>query len=237
MVGRSRESSALARIDAWQRRHRRAAFAVAVGRKFGDDRASSLAALIAYYAFLSLFPLLLAFVSALGFVLEDDPGLQEDIVDSALARIPVIGAQLDDELQPLTGNGVALAIGLVGALWAGLGVTLALGRAFDEIWGVPRLERRGPIAARARGMLVLVLLALVLVTTTVLGGVAIAAEVGPAAERIAAAGASVLVNAAIFLAAFWLLTARAAPRRRPAPRRPVRRRRLARRCRRPAPGT
>jgi len=193
--------SPLARVDAWQRRHGRVAFVVAVVKKFGDDRASSLAALIAYYAFLSLFPLLLAFVSILGFVLEDDPGLQADIVDSALARIPVIGAQLGDDVQPLTGSGVALAIGLAGALWAGLGVTLALGRAFDEIWDVPRLEQRGPVARRARGALVLVILACVLVAATVAGGVAIA-------ERIVAAVAALLVNATVFLAAFWLLTAR-----------------------------
>jgi membrane protein len=203
--------SALARIDAWQRRHARTAFAVAVVKKFGDDRASSLAALIAYYAFLSLFPLLLVFVSVLGFVLEGDPGLQADIVDSALARIPVIGAQLGGEVDPLTGSSVALAIGLAGALWAGLGVTLALGRAFDEIWDVPRLEQRGPLMARARGALVLVILACMLVTATVAGGLAVGGDVGPAAERIAAATASLLVNAAVFLAAFWLLTAR--PRR------------------------
>ena len=203
--------SALSRIDAWQRRHGRAAFVVAVVKKFGDDRASSLAALISYYAFLSLFPLLLAFVSVLGFVLEDDPGLREDILDSTLARIPVIGAQLGDDVQPLTGSGVALAIGLAGALWAGLGVTLALGRAFDEIWDVPRLEQRGPLARRARGVLVLVILACALVATTVAGGLAIAEQVGPAAERIAAAGASLLVTTAVVLAAFWLLTAR--PRR------------------------
>ena len=42
-------------------------------KKFGEDRASNLAALVAYYAFFSLFPLLLAFVSILGFVLEDNP--------------------------------------------------------------------------------------------------------------------------------------------------------------------
>jgi inner membrane protein YhjD len=203
----------LARIDAWQRRHRWAAFVVAVVKKFGEDRASSLAALIAYYAFLSLFPLLLAFVSVLGFVLEDDPGLQEDIVDSALARIPVIGSQLVDDVQPLTGSSVALVIGVVGALWAGLGVTLALGRAFDDIWDVPRLEQRGPVARRARGALVLVILACLLVAATVVGGAAIASEIGPIAERIGAAGVSLLVNSAVFLAAFWLLTA--GPRRLP----------------------
>ena len=81
----------LAAIDGWQRRHAAAGFAIAVAKKFGEDRGSNLAALIAFYAFFSLFPLLLAFVSVLGFVLDDNPSLRDDVIDSAVARIPVIG--------------------------------------------------------------------------------------------------------------------------------------------------
>ena len=125
-------------------------------KKFGEDRASNLAALIAYYAFFSLFPLLLALVSILGFVLDDNPSLREDVVDTALARIPVIGAQLRDDVQPLTGSGVALAVGLAGALWAGLGVTVALSRAFAEIWDMPRVEQPRGLKTRARGPALLV---------------------------------------------------------------------------------
>ena len=73
------------RIDGWQRRHASVAFAVAVGRKFVDDRAGGFAALIAYYAFFSIFPLLLALIFVLGFVLQGDEQLQEDIVDSVFA--------------------------------------------------------------------------------------------------------------------------------------------------------
>ena len=142
VLGRDRRSPAMTRVlasaDAWQRRHPLGGFPLAVLKKFGEDRASSLAALVAYYAFFSLFPLLLAFVSILGFVLDDNPELRRDVVDSALARIPVIGAELRGDVQPLTGSGIALAVGLAGALWAGLGVTLALGRAFAEIWDTPR---------------------------------------------------------------------------------------------------
>ena len=185
-----------------------AAVPVAVVKKFGDDRASSLAALMAYYAFLSLFPLLLVFVSVLGFVLEDDPSLQADIVDSTLARIPVIGAQLDDQVAPLTGSTIALAIGLVGALWAGLGVMLALGRAFQDVWDVPRLDQRGPIRSRAYGIAALVVLAAVLVGSTMLSGVAIGGGIGPAAQRLGALSLALLVNAAAFLAVFGLLTQR-----------------------------
>ena len=112
-------------------------------KKFCEDRGSSLAALIAFYAFLSLFPLLLAFVSILGLVLEGTPSLRADVVDTVLARIPVLGAELGDEVEPLPGSGVALVVGLFGALWAGLGVTVALGRAFADVWDVPRVERPG----------------------------------------------------------------------------------------------
>jgi YihY family inner membrane protein len=198
----------LAAVDAWQRSHAAVAVPVAVLKKFGDDRASSLAALVAYYAFFSLFPLLLVFVSVLGFVLEGDPSLQADIVDSALARIPVVGAQLDDEVAPLTGSAAALAVGLAGALWAGLGVTLALGRAFQEIWDVPRIDQRGPIRSRAYGVAALVVLAAALVGSTVLSGLAIGGGIGPAAERLGALALALVINAAVFLAVFGLLTQR-----------------------------
>jgi membrane protein len=198
-------------IDAWQRRHPLVAFPVAVLKKFADDRASSLAALIAYYAFFSLFPLLLVFVSVLGFVLEGDPSLQEDIVDSALARIPVIGAQLSGEVEPLTGSGLALAIGLGGALWAGLGVTRALGRAFEQVWDVSRLEARSGLRARAWGIVVLLVLGVMLVASTVATGLAIGGGIGPAAGRVGTVLLAFAVNAVTITAVFGLLTVR--PRR------------------------
>ena len=86
----------VAKLDARQRRHAAAAVPVAVAKKFREDSASSLAALIAYYAFFSLFPLLLVFVSVLGFVLQGDPSLRDDVVHTALSQIPVVGAQLHD---------------------------------------------------------------------------------------------------------------------------------------------
>jgi membrane protein len=201
----------LAAVDAWQRGHAVAGFPIAVIKKFGDDRASSLAALMAYYAFLSMFPLLLVFVSALGFVLEDDPSLQEDIVDSALSRIPVIGAQISGQVEPLQGSGLALAIGLGGALWAGLGVTNALGRAFEAIWDVPKLEQRSGIKARAWGIVVLLVLAVALIVATVGAGLAAGGALGEAAASAGALVLALALNSAIFVAVFALLTVR--PRR------------------------
>ena len=116
-------------IDRWQQARPLTAVPCAVAKKFTDDGASRLAALIAYWSFFSIFPLLLAFASILGFLLDGNPDFQKDVLDSTVAQIPVIGEQLSQDVTSLKGSGVALAIGIVGAVWAGLGVTLAVGRA------------------------------------------------------------------------------------------------------------
>src|SRR6266542_5843732 len=113
-------------IDGYQQRRRWLAFPMAVVKKFGDDRAGNLAALIAYYGFFSLFPLLLVLVAVLGFILRGNATLQESIVNSALAQFPIIGDQIKTNVKALSGSaGVALGIGTLVALWAGLGVTNA----------------------------------------------------------------------------------------------------------------
>jgi membrane protein len=198
----------VASVDAWQRQHPVAGLPVAILKKFSDDHGSSLAALIAFYAFFSLFPLLLALVSILGFVLEGNSTLRDNILDTALARIPVIGAQLRNQVQPLQGSGVALAVGLTGALWAGLGVTLALTRSFAEIWDVPRVEQPSGLTARARGLAMLAILAVTLVGATAATGVAVGGNLGPGIREAAAVILSLLVNAVVFLTTFALLTPR-----------------------------
>lgn len=189
-------------LDRWQRRHPAVAFPVAVGRKFGDDRASRHAALIAYYAFFSIFPLLLAFVSILGFVLEDNRELQREIVDSLFAHMPVIGPRIRDDVGSLAGSGSALAIGVVLALWAGLGVTLALTEAFNRVWDVPRLEQPGYVRARLRGLGMLALFGTIIVASTVVTGIGVAGQVGSGAERVGALVGALAVDAAVVLAVF-----------------------------------
>src|SRR3954447_17988176 len=99
-------------LDRWQQATTLTAFPAAVLKKFLDDGASRLAALIAFWGFFSLFPLLLAFVSVLGFLLEGDPGFQQDVLDSTVASIPVIGEQLAHDPASLEGSGLALAVGV-----------------------------------------------------------------------------------------------------------------------------
>lgn len=199
------------RLDRFQRRHPWAGFPLAVAYKFFDDQGNYLTAMITYYGFLSLFPLLLLLVSILGFALHNDPGLQEQVLDSALARLPVIGQQLAENVQSLRGSMVAVVVGLVGGLYGSLGVVQAAQNAFNKVWAVPRHARPDPVRARLRSLLMLVVIGLGVVASTLLSSLTTVAdgigttEVG-AGLRVAATVAAVVLNVGLFVFAFRLLT-------------------------------
>src|SRR5215218_2482294 len=127
----------IVRVDRYQRAHGSLGFPVATLKKFGEDRAGHLAALIAYYGFFSLFPLMLVLVTVLGLTLAGNSEFQHRIVDSALAQFPIIGDQIRQNLHALNGTGLALAVGIAGALWAAMAGIKAAQNAMDEIWNVP----------------------------------------------------------------------------------------------------
>jgi YihY family inner membrane protein len=199
-------------LDRFQQRHRRLSFLAAVVKKFGDDGAGRLAALIAYYGFFSLFPLLLVFVTVLGFVLEGNPSAQESVLHSTLSQFPIIGEQLQHNVHSLKGSGVGLAIGVVGSLLAGLGITGAAQNAFSEVWHVPRKNRPNFLVWRLRGLGLLVGLGVLTIVSTVVAGY-VAAD-GPSA--VAAIGGVLIafaVNLLLFFTAFRLLTPEEVPTR------------------------
>jgi YihY family inner membrane protein len=197
-------------LDAFQQRHRWASFPIAVVYKFSEDQGPYLAALITYYGFLALFPLLLLLTSILGFVLEGDPDLQRRILDSALSQFPVIGEELGDP-QGLQGSGIALVVGGVVALYGALGVAQAIQNAMNVSWAVPRHRRPNPIRVRLRSLVVIVIGGGAALVTTVLS--ALGSSAGAFGADLAAwttvlvVLAAVVVNAAIFLLAFTVSTA------------------------------
>jgi membrane protein len=191
-------------LDRRQQQGRRLSFIAAVIKKFSDDQAGQLAALIAYYAFVSLFPLLLVLVTVLGFVLQGDPSEQKRILDGTLGQFPLISDQL--RLQSLTGSSVGLAVGVVGSLLAGMGITGATQNAFNRIWHVPFKHRPDWLHARLRGLRMLAVLGTLSIVSTTAAG-----YVGSASHAAVAVLAGVLVafalNLALFMTAFKLLTA------------------------------
>jgi inner membrane protein YhjD len=202
----------LDRIDAWQQRHRAPAFVVGVVKKYGDDRGGQLAALITYYGFLALFPLLLVFVTVLGAVAHDDPGLRRDLLDTALADFPVVGQELRRNVGALGGNGLAIVIGVLALIWGSLGVAQVAQHAMAEVWNVPGARRPGFVPRLLRSLLVLSVLGLAVVGTAALATVATLVPGGTAVPIVSTA-LVVLLNVALYWLAFRVLTPHEVPTR------------------------
>jgi YihY family inner membrane protein len=194
-------------LDRAQQRYPAVAFVVAVAQKFSEDGASRLGSLIAFWAFFSLFPLLLAFVAILGFVFESDESLRSEAVDSILSRIPTFGDEFARQIGHLSGSGVALTVGLLGALYGGLGVMNAVGFALDEVWGVPHGDRPDAVRRRGRSLLMLAVIGTAIVASTVGLHLARVGGIQPATVRILDAVAAAALAALVFLLGFKVLTA------------------------------
>ena len=195
------------RVDGFQAGRPWAAVPVAVVKKFGEDRAGNLAGLIAYYAFFSVFPLLLVLVTVLGFVLSDNSQLRQDVLDSALAQFPVLGDQLRDNTGELEGSAFALVVGVGSALWAGIGVMKTAQDAMNDVWDVPIRQRPNLLVAVVRSFGMLVVLGGGVAVTTVFTGAmgAVGASLVPRAAGVVLGAA---LNVGIFLLAFRILTVR-----------------------------
>jgi YihY family inner membrane protein len=189
----------LAWLDGFQRRHSWLGFPLAVRQKYSDDQAGYLGATITYYGFFSIFPLLLVLTTVLGYVLADNPDLARKIEDSALGQFPVIGHDL--KAGTLSGNAVAVAVGAVAALWAGMGAILAAENALNRIWGVPHIDRPSFVHARLRALGLLAVVGGGLLGATVLASLA-SADTG---FGIAWKTASIALSTALDFVVFWTM--------------------------------
>jgi membrane protein len=203
-------TSVVRRIDAFQQRHRWLAFPVAVHKKFGEDEGGNLCAMLTYYGFLSLFPLLLLFFTVLGFALEGNPSLQKDITESALANLPIVGDQIASNVTTVQGSGLALVVGILGTLWGGLGIANSGQDAMNRVWGVPRTRRPGFVPRVVRDLVLLATLGVAILATTVLSAAAgfVSGNIG---WRVIAAAAAVALDGVVFVFAFKVLTAKDLP--------------------------
>jgi YihY family inner membrane protein len=196
----------VARLDRLQRTTPWLAFPVAVAKKFGDDRAGSLAALITYYGFTSLFPLLLVLVTATEVVLRARPDLRERLIETAVAQFPVIGDRLAGAIGPLEGSAWVIALGSVVAIWSGLGGVGAAQRAMDDVWDVPRRDRPPFLAAHLRALVMLLVLGTFVVAVSV-ATAAIGSLGDGAISIIGGLAVAVLLNTAVATVAYLVLSA------------------------------
>ena len=192
------------RLDAWQQRHTPLAFTVGVVKKFGDDRAGRQAALIAYFGFFSLFPLLLAITTIVSFVVSEQDAAE--LQDSILAEIPIIGSQLTGGVNALEGSVPALVVGVALAIYAGLRCMLAAQEAMNAVWNVPRMDEPNWFAKRARSLALLGAMGLVFIASTAASQLVPLIPGVAGAARIGGIALALVVNFLLFLIAFYALT-------------------------------
>jgi len=197
-------------IDSFQRRHRSSSYLYGVIKKYGDDGCGSLAALLAYYGFLALFPLLLLLFTLLGLVFGNDVAFQQRVIHSALAQFPVVGRQLArpggiSSLKSTTAVGLVVSAAIL--LWGSLGVTQAGQRAMADVWNVAHAQRPGFLPRLGRSLAFLGVLALDVVVSTILAGFVTSGRPStPAAIAVVVIGLA--VNIPLFLLGFRFLTPR-----------------------------
>jgi YihY family inner membrane protein len=194
-------------LDRVQRRSRATGFVIAVIYKIVDDQGTYLAAMITYYAFVSTFPLLLLLTTILAVVLVGHPGLQEQILHSALNQLPVIGDQFGQP-RHLSGGTGGVVVGVAGAVYGALGAGQAIQNAMDTVWAVPRHVRPNPLRARLRSLLLLSVLGAALLATTLFTALGHASTGMGGSGKAVVVVVSLAVNTGVCLIAFRVGTAR-----------------------------
>lgn len=130
-------------LDRWQQKHPVVAFPVAVIKQYGDDETGYKAALFTYYAFLSLFPLLLIVTTLVNVLVGSYDELRAEIIKSFTDYFPVLGNQLSSHVGTLKSAGPALIVALLFSLYGARGVADAFRHGVQDIWQVPRKDRPG----------------------------------------------------------------------------------------------
>ncbi|HSX17666.1 MAG TPA: YihY/virulence factor BrkB family protein [Patescibacteria group bacterium] len=133
----------LKKVDAWQQKRKRTSFPYAVYKKYGEDNGGYQAALLTYYGFLSLFPLLLVLITVLQIWFNNDPVVRHDISTSVGHFFPLLGDQLERNIHGMRRAGLGLVIGILFTLYGARGAADAFRYAIDNMWQVPKNKRVG----------------------------------------------------------------------------------------------
>jgi membrane protein len=193
-------------LDLWQQRVPVLAFPVSVWLRYREDRCYEYAALLSYYGFFSIFPLLTAGVTIFGFILKDNPQLRAEVLDTIFARVPVVGEALATQIDGLEGNGFVLVVAIGFAVWSGIGVVRAAQNAFNTMWGISIMRWPSFFPKLLRALAAVVVLGGAVVVATILSAFATFAFDIPGIERFAGVVLAMVVNAAVLLIIFKVLT-------------------------------
>ena len=194
-------------VDHWQRRHPVVGFPFAVVERYGEDHGGWLGAIVTYYGFVALAPLLVVVMTIVATVFADEPLRREQVLDAVEDVLPFVGPDMQQSLAPIVGNQLAVITGVLLALWGGINAMRVGQDTMNRMWGVPRYRRPGFARALARGTFLLGVLGLGLVTTATITGATLGHHL-PLLAAVVTGAASCAANTAIALGLFRLLVSR-----------------------------
>ncbi len=194
------------RIDAAQKRGRPTSVAVATFKKFSEDQSTNLATMIAFWAFFSIFPLLLVAVTVLGWTLST--GDKASVLTKLANMFPLLDP---NTITGLTGAWWPVLVGALTALWSGIAVVSSMQTAFNSVWELPYHRRPGKLKQVLRSLYVLGTVGAGLVVTTLLSSFITSSANGVhlgVLGHVAGYAIAVVLDVVLVLAAFRILTER-----------------------------
>jgi YihY family inner membrane protein len=192
------------RIDALQRRYRVSSFLWAVQKKYSDDRGGYLAALVTYYGFLSIFPLLLAAFTVIAYALSGDHSAAASL-ERHIGSYPIINQAASGlDKGTVHGSAVALVIGVLGLVWGSQGLAQTCQFAMDEAWNVPNKSRPGFLPRTLRSFGWYGAFGTGALVSTFVSSLGQAFHW--AGGDVLSTAASFLLDIGLFLLSFWILT-------------------------------
>lgn len=197
---------AIHRLDKFQQSSNSLAFAYGVIKKFGDDQGGSLAGLITFFGFTSMFPLLLLVVTLFGSIVGGSSTVTARVVNSALSQFPILGSEIANNIHALhRKDPITLAVGIVGLIFGSQGASQSSQYAMAQVWNIPVVERPGYLTRLVRTMALVFVLGIFFLLGSTL--TAFSSFASSRYElRAVALILSVLVNLALYLLAFRILT-------------------------------
>jgi uncharacterized BrkB/YihY/UPF0761 family membrane protein len=200
----------VAKIDKLQRRRPILGFPFAVFKRYGEDHGGWLGSLISYYGFFSLYPLLVVFATIATWIFDERPETLQRILEALWSRVPfasgTLSAEVDEQVESLSGHSPTLILSLIVTLWGGIGVVRVLQDTVNTIWGVPRYSRPGFFPKLGRGLLIIGLLGLGVIGTAIVAGITLGLDL-PIVAAIAAALGNVAISAGIAIALYHIVIA------------------------------
>lgn len=194
-------------INKLQQKFLLTSFSIAVFKKYSDDNAGKHAALITYFSFMSLFPLLIVFMTTVDLLSSNDPTLRAQLIHAVTTYFPGLGQQIASNVHGLHRNGIYLVVGLLLILYGSRGAASSMQDSSNDLWNVSYDKRPsfGPKLLRSFGLIIVGGIGLVL--TTIVTGFASGLGTFRIYDRLIIVLLSFVLNFIVFTITFRLATA------------------------------